>query len=215
MINVKSWMDQTRLKMNPSKTEFINFGSRQQLAKCTYDSINVAGNLILRSDIIRYLGVWMDRELNFKQHVTKKCQCAMINFKRIHSIRHLLDNKTTESLCLSLCVSHLDYCNSVLYRLPTVTLSKLQRVQNMCVRLGLRKTKFDSATDCLRSLHWLPIKQWITYKILVLIYKSLHGEGPQYLQELITHYKPAREGLCSNNMNLLVRPTTKLKNFCS
>ena len=35
MTNIKSWMDQTRLKMNPSKTEFINFGSRQQLIKCT------------------------------------------------------------------------------------------------------------------------------------------------------------------------------------
>ena len=33
MINIKLWMDQARLKMNPSKTEFINFGSRQQLAK--------------------------------------------------------------------------------------------------------------------------------------------------------------------------------------
>ena len=72
MINIKSWMDQTRLKMNPSKTEFINFGSRQQLAKCTHDTISVSGDLILRSDIIRYLGVWMDKELNFKQHVTKK-----------------------------------------------------------------------------------------------------------------------------------------------
>ena len=123
MINVKSWMDQTRLKMNPSKTEFINFGSRQQLAKCTHNTINIAGDLILRSDIIRYLGVWMDKELNFKQHVTKKCLCAMINYKRIQSIRHLLNTKTTESLCLSLCVFHLNYCNSILYGLPMVTLS--------------------------------------------------------------------------------------------
>ena len=66
MINIKSWMDQTRLKMDPSKTEFINFGLRQQLAKWTHDTINIAGDLILRCDIIRYLGVWMDKELNFK-----------------------------------------------------------------------------------------------------------------------------------------------------
>ena len=145
MINIKSWMDQTRLKMNPSKIEFINFGSRQQLAKYTYDTINIAGDLILRSDVIRYLGVWMDKELNFKQHVTKKCLCAMINYKRIQSIRHLLNTKTTESLCLSLCISHLDYCNSILYGLPMVTLNKLQRVQNMCAWLVLRKSKYDSA----------------------------------------------------------------------
>ena len=33
--------------------------------------INIAGDLIVRSDIIKYLGVHMDKELNFKQHVTK------------------------------------------------------------------------------------------------------------------------------------------------
>ena len=126
MISIKLWMDQTRLKMNPSKTEFIYFGSRQQLAKCTQDTINIVGDLILRSDIIRYLGVWMDKELNFKQHITKKCLCAMINYKRIQSISHLLNTKTTESLCLSLCISHLDYCNSILYSLPMATLNKLQ-----------------------------------------------------------------------------------------
>ena len=139
----------------------------------------------------------------------------MINYKRIQSIRHLLDAKTTESLCLSLCVSHLDYCNSLLYGLPAVTINKLQRVQNMCAWLVLRKAKYDSASDCLKGLHWLPVKQWIAYKILILTYKSLHGEGLQYLQELITPHKPAREGLCSNNGNLLVRPRTKLKTFAA
>ena len=33
--NIKKWMDYNRLKMNTSKTEFIMFGSRQQLQKCT------------------------------------------------------------------------------------------------------------------------------------------------------------------------------------
>ena len=120
MLKIKLWMDKTRLKMNPSK-QFIYFGSCKQLAKCTLDTINVAGDLILRSQLIRYLGVWMDSELSFKYHVTKKCQCAMINFKRIQSIWNLLNNKTTVHLWLSLCVSHLDYCNSVLYGLPVLS----------------------------------------------------------------------------------------------
>ena len=34
MINIKNWMDQVRLKMNPSKTEFIYFGHPRQLVKC-------------------------------------------------------------------------------------------------------------------------------------------------------------------------------------
>ena len=30
MLNIKQWMDQTRLKMNPSKTEYIYFGDKYQ-----------------------------------------------------------------------------------------------------------------------------------------------------------------------------------------
>ena len=42
----------------------------------------------------------------------------MLNFIRRWNIRHLLSQDTTASLLLSLCVSHLDYCNSILYGLP-------------------------------------------------------------------------------------------------
>ena len=104
MLGIKKWMNQMRLKTNPSKTEYIYFGNQQQIKKCTENSINVAGDLIIRSDIIRYLGKWMDQSLNYKQHVTKKCQAAMLNFLRLRSIHHLLDTKTTANLCLSLCM---------------------------------------------------------------------------------------------------------------
>ena len=74
------------LKMNPSKTEFIYFGYPRQIQKCTESSINMAGDLIVRSECIKYLGAWLDSALNFKFHITKKCQCAMINFIQIRSI---------------------------------------------------------------------------------------------------------------------------------
>ena len=77
LLNVKKWMDEARLKMNPAKTEFIYFGNIRQIQKCTISTINVAGDLILRSDTIKYLGVWLDSGLSLKTHVTKnaKQQC--------------------------------------------------------------------------------------------------------------------------------------------
>ena len=101
-------MDGVKLKMNLSKTEFIYFGKPVQLSKCTMDTINVDGDLILRCPVVHYLGVWLDSRLNFKTHVTKKCAVAVANFQRIKSIRNLLDKATTANLCISLCMSHLD-----------------------------------------------------------------------------------------------------------
>ena len=175
--------------MNPSKTEFIYCDYTRQIQKCTISNINMAGNLILRSDTIKYLGVWLDSGLSFKTHVTKKCKAAMLNFIRIQSIRHLLSQETTASLLLSLCVSHLDYCNSILYGLPDNSIRKMQQIQNMCAHLVLRRNKWDSATACLASLHWLPIKQRIKFKLCMLTYKLLHNEGPKYLQDLLEHKK--------------------------
>ena len=89
MLNIKSWMDSMRLKMNPSKTEFIYFGSRPQLKKCKVESLKVSEDLIPRVDMIRYLGAYMDSNLNYKHHVTKKCKAAMVNYFKIRSIRPL------------------------------------------------------------------------------------------------------------------------------
>ena len=214
MLNIKSWMDSMCLKMNPSKTEFIYFGSKPQLKKCEVQSLKVSGDLIQRVDMIRYLGIYMDTHLTYKHHITKKCKAAMINYFKIKSIRPLLDVKTTARLCLSLCISHLDYCNSVLYGLPDTTLNRFQRIQNMCACLTLRRGRRESITECLKELHWLPIKQRIQYKILTLTHKCLNKIGPKYLQDLI-HLRPSSRGGLRSAIepNLLTIPITKCKTF--
>ena len=52
MLNIKCWMDEMWLKMNPAKTEFIYFGYFRQITKCTIHAMDVAGDLIPRIDLI-------------------------------------------------------------------------------------------------------------------------------------------------------------------
>ena len=90
----KLWMDLNRLKMNNAKTEYIQFGSRQQLAMCTCDCIDVNGIMISRSDFIKYLGANLDRFLSMKQHIKQKYNTTMLNLYRIKHLRHCLTSKT-------------------------------------------------------------------------------------------------------------------------
>ena len=84
----------------------------------------------------------------------------------------------------------------------------------MCACLVLRRSKTDSATACLRDLHWLPVKYRIHYKILTLTYKSYHGIGPGYLQQMIVKHQAKHEGLRSaQHQDLLVIPLTRSKTF--
>ena len=135
----------------------------------------------------------------------------MLNFLRLRSICHLLDTKTTANLCLSLCMSHVDYCNSALYGLPDITIKKLQHLQNMCACLVLRKIR-DSISECLKTLHWLPVRQRIEHKILTLTHKCRTGVGPGYCRILLQE-KNCTRTLRSNGTDLLVIPRTKHKTF--
>ena len=81
MVIIRSWMDQVRLKMNSAKTEFIYFGSKVQLSKCTVVAhLNVNDEIFERAVVIKYLGAWLHAQLSFKEHTTKKCQTAIINY---------------------------------------------------------------------------------------------------------------------------------------
>ena len=153
MVTNKKWMDSMWLKMNTAKTEFIYFGHRLQLRKCTENRITIAGDPGAYTDCIKYLGATIDSELAFKKHVVVKCKAAMCNLLKSRSIRHLLDETTTVNLCLSLCISYLDYANGLPYGLTKTTLNRMQDIQNICVRLILRKTCRDSITECRKKLH--------------------------------------------------------------
>ena len=115
---------------------------------------------------------------------------------------------------LGLVISHLDYCNSILAGLPDVSINQMQRVQILAVKVVLGKSKMDSSTECLSTLHWLLIWSRINHKILTLIHKSIMGKAPEYLQNLLTVHWPGRPGLRSaSDTNLQVVPFARRKTF--
>ena len=53
-------------------------------------------------------------------------------------------------------------------------------------KLVLKKSKYDSQTDAFRSLHWLPIKERIIFKLMVLVHNALDLKSPTYIRNMLT-----------------------------
>ena len=88
--------------------------------------------------------------------------------------------------------SRFDYCNSVLSGIAETDLTKLQRVLNRLARVVTKSPSFTRSVPLLRSLHWLPVKYIVHFKICLLTYKALHEEQPVYLRSLIATSLPSR-----------------------
>ena len=137
--DLKVWVNENRLKMNNGKTDFILFGSKPQLDTCTTKTLNVNNTEMKLADKIKYLGVLLDWKLDLKQHITSKCQTAMLNIQHIKNINHLLTQEATEILVLGTVMSHLDYCSSILVGLPDVDISKMKAYSEHCGKNGCPK----------------------------------------------------------------------------
>ncbi|MCJ8744369.1 hypothetical protein PDJAM_G00117870, partial [Pangasius djambal] len=68
----------------------------------------------------------------------------------------------------------------------------LQIVQNAAARVLTRTRKYEHITPVLSTLHWLPVRFRIDFKILLLTYKALNGLAPQYLSDMLVLYVPPR-----------------------
>jgi len=206
--DIQTWMESNRLKMNGDKTELIYFGTAQQLNKCITNSMTVNGIEVISNEVITYLGALLDKLLTFKQHISKKCQVAAYNLYNISKIRKYLEPETCRTLMQSLVTSHLDYANGILANLPDESLKPMERIQSMAAKITLGRSKYDSRTQALKDLHWLPIKQRIHYKICLMVHKCMNNEAPKYLQDLLRkNTKPGFDMLLRNADDLKVPGT--------
>ena len=115
---VKDWMDSNRLKMNDSKTEYIYFGSSHQLTKFENKSLDVIGELVERTEVIKYLGAYMDEQLNMQKHITEMCRKAMYGLYRLKQVSKVLTVVAAETIAVGIVMSHLDYSNVIVIGLP-------------------------------------------------------------------------------------------------
>ena len=109
----------------------------------------------------------------------------------------LINRQKDMPKCFAECFSKMDYGNALLYGSTQSDLQRLQRIQNWAAKLINCALKKDHATPYLRELHWLPVRERITFKILVYVYKCIHGLAPPYLTSLLRLHYPARPGLRS------------------
>ncbi len=96
---IEEWMNQKRLLFNQEKTNCLLFGTRQKLAKATDFILNLHGKNSERVTEFCYLGVTLDEQLLWKQHINTVCAKATKPLGLLSRIRHCLTTKA--ALCVS------------------------------------------------------------------------------------------------------------------
>jgi len=105
----------------------------------------------------RNLGVVMDDQLSCNGNITSVALSCRIALSNIRRIRPFLTREAAQILVQSLVITRLDYCNSLLARLPASAIKPLQRIQNAEARLVFNLPKVSHVTPLFHNFHWLPV----------------------------------------------------------
>ncbi len=201
--NVKDWMTNNFLLLNSDKTEILLIGPNNSTQNLLDYNLQLDGCPVT-SSTVKNLGVILDSNLSFEKHISNVTKTAFFHLRNIAKLRNMLPVSDAEKLVHAFMTSRLDYCNALLGGCPASSINKLQVVQNAAARVLTRSRKYDHITPILQSLHWLPIKYRISYKILLLTYKALNGLAPAYLTSLLSRYNPSRSLRSQNSGHLVV-----------
>lgn len=209
---IKDWLVAHKLKLNDDKTIIMEIFSPRTASTLSGSHLQVGEEYITLSETARNLGVVVDQHLSMHDHINKVCRSAYYHLRNIARVRTVVPQMTAETLVHAFITSRLDYCNALLYGLPAYAIDQLQSVQNAAARVVTRSRKHDHITPILHDLHWLPVQQRISFKILMMTWRALNGLAPDYISELIIPYVPGRR-LRSANDNLLAVPSSRLRTY--
>ena len=91
------------------------------------------------------------------------------------------------------CSYYTGLLKSLMYGTSNRNLDKLQRIHDLLARTVVNASWTVYATEVTRSLHWLPIRQRIQFKIALLGFKARHSLLPPYLQDILSSHHPTMQ----------------------
>ena len=130
---------------------------------------------------VRDLGIHLDWDTSMNTHISITVSTCFGVLRVLRTILHSVPKDIMQSLVSSLVLSRLDYGNATLYGLPANQLNRYQAVLNAAARMICGARGRDHVSPLLEQLHWLRIRERISFKVACLTWRCLHGSGPEYL----------------------------------
>ena len=175
---------------NPEKTNFLMVGTQQLLHRLQSEiSISFLGKEITPVSSAKDLGIILDNNLTYDQHIHQLTSLCMTKLCQINRVKNSYDRDSLCTIISALVLSKLFYCSTVWSNRTATNIKKLQAVQNFTCRIITKTKKFEQITPALRQIKWLPVNEHLHYRDTIMTFRCMKGLSPTYLCEPLRRRK--------------------------
>ena len=176
-----NWIDANNLKMNIGKTQLMILCRNRWSNVCDNLIISHRGVDIACKGSIRYLGVTVDSQLEWKEHIQHVRQKCFMSLSKLRRVSHFLPTPTRVKIYNALVLPHLDYSCVLWHSCGSGLTQKVEKIQNYRMRIITSSSRYTPSETLRSKLHWMTLSQRREVFQLSLVHRCIHDGAPKYL----------------------------------
>ena len=212
MSEIHLWTIENKLILNAKKTKVMLLGSRQRLNTLQDKDLKVKINDTELECVThsKCLGVIIDNNLNFKQHVDSVAKTMKQKLGMIRRTKHLFTRNQLSRIYWGLVLPHALYCSSVWSSRSETNFKTVNKLHKRASYIVSGCTWETPSEQVLQLLGWRPLNVLFNKSIACMMYKCVNGIAPPILSNRICFNDDVSLRTTRNsNRNLLRLPLCK------
>ena len=179
------WYRDNFLLANPDKFQSLTINPRNIDADKKGSVLTIANDEIMKTEQIKLLGVNIDKNLNFTQHISEICTKASQKVGVLMRLRNLIPYQAKLILYKTAIMPHLTYCHLVWNFCKSSDGRKIERIQERALR-AVFKTTTETYEELLKRAKLPTLHNRRLQDIAILMYKVKNDLVPSYISEIFT-----------------------------
>ena len=208
-------MKANSLSLNLTKTKWTNFHSQKKKRLIANDlpMLHIDNFEIVRENVTRFLGIFIDEKLTWKYHIEHACNKVCKSIEIMYKSRNILSKRLMKQLYFSFFQSYLNYGSIAWASTNKSDLISLYRHQKHAIRIIYDKDRFAHTKALFKHAKALTVYQINLFQILSLIFKCKNRTARFVFHNLYTPKPLSKYSLRTGNILSIPLKRTKLGQF--
>ena len=183
------WFNANKLTVNSSKSSFTIFTTNHIRNTNHFpDNITINNERILISSSTKYLGVTIDQELSWKEHIQELCNKLKGMFSVFYNIRKYLTLDHIKTIYYALIYSRIKYGLAVYGTASNGILEKIQVLQNQLLKVLTGKPYRYGTNKLHNDLKLIKVEDLYKQEILTFVHNFQNYKLPLVFNNYFTRF---------------------------
>ncbi len=175
--NIMVWFEANDLSANPQKFQSMVLGSDENMM------IKLGEHQIMNTKTTKIVGVTIDDELKFDQHITLICKKSARQLNVLRKFSHILDSDARMTVYKSFILSNFNFCPLIWHFCGIGNTRKLEKIQKRALRFVLQDFT-SSYSELLQKANMPTLYLSRLRQIATEVYKAMNNIGPDYVKDI-------------------------------